>query len=123
MSPMRSKAAQLREHQRACAACRVCEEERIIPRAAPVFQGSAEAVFMLGGQAPGPVELESRRPFSGRAGRELERWVLRAGFGTDSEFRRVTYVAAMMRCFPGRLASGAGDRPPPRRAVANCAHW
>src|SRR5207245_10046237 len=75
------------------------------------------------GQAPGPVELESRRPFSGRAGRELERWVVRAGFASDEEFRRVTYIAAMMRCFPGRLPSGAGDRPPPRRAVANCAHW
>ena len=78
---------------------------------------------MLVGQAPGPVELESRRPFSGRAGRELERWVLRAGFASDQEFRRATYIAAMMRCFPGRLPSGAGDRPPPRRAVANCAHW
>lgn len=78
---------------------------------------------MLVGQAPGPVELDSRRPFSGRAGRELERWMLRAGFASDDEFRRVTYIAAMMRCFPGRLPSGQGDRPPPRRAVANCARW
>lgn len=78
---------------------------------------------MLVGQAPGPVELDSRRPFSGRAGRELERWMLRAGFASDDEFRRLTYIAAMMRCFPGRLPGGQGDRPPPRRAVANCAHW
>ena len=78
---------------------------------------------MLVGQAPGPVELESRRPFSGRAGKELERWMLRAGFASDAEFRRVTYVVAVMRCFPGRLPGSQGDRPPPRRAVANCAHW
>lgn len=78
---------------------------------------------MLVGQAPGPVELDTRRPFSGRAGKELARWALRAGFESDDDFRRVTYVAAVMRCFPGRLPSGQGDRPPPRRAVANCAHW
>jgi uracil-DNA glycosylase len=120
---MRSIEPRLRKHQRACAACRVCEVEGLIPRAAPVFQGGAEAVFLLVGQAPGPVELDSRRPFSGRAGKELARWALRAGFGSDDEFRRVTYVAAMMRCFPGRLPSGQGDRPPPRKAVANCAHW
>lgn len=78
---------------------------------------------MLVGQAPGPVELESRRPFSGRAGKELERWMLRAGFASDEDFRRATYVASVMRCFPGRLPSGQGDRPPPRRAIANCAHW
>ena len=123
MSPIRSIEPQLREHQARCAACRVCEDEGLIPKAAPVFQGGATAVFLLVGQAPGPVELDSRRPFSGRAGKELERWVMRAGFASDADFRRVTYIAAMMRCFPGRLPSGAGDRPPPRRAVANCAHW
>ena len=41
----------------------------------------------------------------------------------DEEFRRLTYIAALMRCFPGRLPSGAGDRPPPARAVRNCAGW
>ena len=95
----------------------------LIPRATPVFQGGPDAVFMLVGQAPGPVELDSRRPFSGRAGRELERWMLRAGFASGEEFRRVVYIAAVMRCFPGRLPSGQGDRPPPRLAIANCAHW
>lgn len=123
MTPMRTIEARLREHQRACAACRVCELEGLIPQAAPVFQGTAEAVFLLVGQAPGPVELDSRRPFSGRAGRELARWVVRAGFESDEHFRHVTYVAAVMRCFPGRLPSGQGDRPPPRKAMANCAHW
>jgi len=69
------------------------------------------------------VERESRQPFSGRAGRELQRWMLRAGFASEEEFRRQTYMAALMRCFPGRNASGTGDRPPPRRAIANCASW
>ncbi len=59
----------------------------------------------------------------GRAGRELARWMARAGFASDAEFRRFTYIAALIRCFPGRNASDSGDRPPPRRAIANCASW
>lgn len=78
---------------------------------------------MLVGQAPGPTEKVSRRPFSGRAGKELDRWMLRAGFATADEFRRLTYIAALMRCFPGRNATDTGDLRPPPAAVANCAHW
>lgn len=98
-------------------------EDGIIPEAAPTFEGTAEAVFLMVGQAPGPAELKERRPFMGRAGRELSRWMSRAGFTSDEEFRRLTYIAALMRCFPGRNSSGTGDRPPPPRAVRNCAVW
>ena len=69
------------------------------------------------------MERESRRPFSGRAGKELDRWMLRAGFHDAEEFRRLTYIAALMRCFPGRNRQDTGDLRPPPAAVANCAHW
>jgi len=69
------------------------------------------------------MERESRRPFSGRAGKELDRWMVRAGFADADEFRRVTYIAALMRCFPGRNPRGAGDLRPPAAGIANCAHW
>jgi len=49
--------------------------------------------------------------------------MLRAGFASAEEFRRVTYIAALMRCFPGRNRAGTGDLRPPPAAVANCAHW
>ena len=49
--------------------------------------------------------------------------MLRAGFTSAEEFRRLTYIAALMRCFPGRNRAGTGDRRPPPAAVANCAHW
>ena len=75
------------------------------------------------GQAPGPAERVSRRPFDGRAGKELDRWMLRAGFAGSDEFRRLTYIAALMRCFPGRNRDDTGDLRPPTAAVANCAHW
>ncbi len=49
--------------------------------------------------------------------------MVRAGFESAEEFRKATYIAALMRCFPGRNARGSGDRPPPRAGIANCAHW
>ena len=49
--------------------------------------------------------------------------MLRAGFGDAAEFRRLTYIAALMRCFPGRNRQNTGDLPPPRKGIANCAHW
>jgi uracil-DNA glycosylase family 4 len=123
MSPSRNIRKELSVLQADCWACRRCEDEGIIPEAAPVFAGRADARFFLVGQAPGPVERQSRQPFSGRAGRQLGRWMVRAGFASEEEFRRLTYIAALMRCYPGRNASGTGDRPPPRRAIENCASW
>lgn len=101
----------------------MCEEQGIIARATPTFEGRWGAPFFLVGQAPGPVELELRRPFAGRAGKELERWMVRAGFADGEEFRRATYVAALMRCFPGRNRRNTGDLRPPPAGIANCAHW
>src|ERR1700724_845251 len=122
MAPQRIPAA-LRALQVACSGCHVCVDARIIPEANPTFSGQWGAPFFLVGQAPGPAERESRRPFSGRAGKELDRWMLRAGFASAEEFRRLTYIAALMRCFPGRNAAGTGDLRPPLAGVANCAHW
>lgn len=122
MTPPAS-AASLPPLQAACRACHVCVDAGIIPEASPTFSGEWGAPFFLVGQAPGPAERESRRPFSGRAGKELDRWMLRAGFTSAEEFRRLTYIAALMRCFPGRNRTGTGDLRPPPAAVANCAHW
>jgi len=101
----------------------VCADQGIIAEANPTFSGEWGAQFFLVGQAPGPAERQTRRPFSGRAGKELDRWMLRAGFRDPEEFRRITYIAALMRCFPGRNRSNTGDLKPPSAGVANCAHW
>ena len=113
----------LAELQAACRACTVCRDEGVLPVAGPAFEGTASARLVLVGQAPGPVEHELRRPFMGRAGRELWRWMARAGFASEDEFRRLVYLTALARCFPGRLPSGAGDRRPPPRAIENCSRW
>ncbi len=106
-----------------CRACAVCADQGIITEANPTFEGRWGAPFFLVGQAPGPAERATRRPFSGRAGKELDRWMLRAGFSDPDEFRRLTYIAALMRCFPGRNAQNTGDLRPPPAGIANCAHW
>ena len=98
-------------------------EDGHLAAASPTFSGTAEARFYLVGQAPGPVEFHSRRPFDGRAGKELWRWMERAGFESEAEFRNLTYIAAMARCFPGRNPRGSGDRRPSPAEMANCAPW
>lgn len=49
--------------------------------------------------------------------------MVRAGFRDGEEFRRMTYIAALMRCFPGRNKTNTGDLRPPLPGIANCAHW
>jgi uracil-DNA glycosylase len=72
-----------------------------------------------GGQAPGVVEGEERRPWRGRAGRTLRRWL---GLGED-EFYATFYCASVTRCYPGKPASGRGDRTPTPREQELCAFW
>jgi uracil-DNA glycosylase len=123
MTPIRLNERKLRELQAACRACTRCVQDGFLEQARPTFEGVAGAPFYLVGQAPGPIERVTRRPFSGRAGRELGRWMVRAGFASEEEFRRLTYIAAVIRCFPGRNATGTGDRRPSPGAIANCASW
>ena len=74
---------------------------------------------MIVGQAPGAVELTTGLPFSGRSGAELRRWLARAGIDAD----HLPYRSAITKCFPGKAASGAGDRKPSPPEIANCAPW
>ena len=101
----------------------MCADQGIIAEANPTFGGRWGAPFFMVGQAPGPAERLTRRPFSGRAGKELDRWMLRAGFRDPEEFRKLTYIAALMRCFPGRNRQNTGDLKPPPAGISNCSHW
>ena len=77
---------------------------------------------MLVGQAPGKVEISSRKPFSGRAGKTLFRWLERAGLDEEDARRRI-YISAMTRCFPGAHPSGRGDRVPGKPELEQCRSW
>jgi uracil-DNA glycosylase len=104
-------------------ACTRCVESGHLASAAPIFQGRPGQPLMLIGQAPGLYEVESRKPFAARSGRELERWMRRAGFTDEAHFRSLTYLTSVTKCFPGRSGSGSGDRRPSAVEVAQCLPW
>ena len=109
--------------QREQRACTRCADAGYIPRAHPVFSGHAGQHILLVGQAPGPVEQDQSRPFAGRSGRQLMRWLVRAGLRDEADVRDRIYMTAMTTCFPGRRPDGAGDRRPSAAEVALCAPW
>jgi uracil-DNA glycosylase len=83
-----------------------------------VHGGPGQRAFILG-QAPGAVEGAELRPWRGRAGRTLRRWL-----GIDEEdFYAVFYCASVTRCYPGKAPSGRGDRTPAREEQELCAFW
>ncbi|HUY09350.1 MAG TPA: uracil-DNA glycosylase family protein [Candidatus Dormibacteraeota bacterium] len=100
--------------------CRRCEEGGLLDRAAPVLAAPLLSRIALVGQAPGRVEERVGRPFSGRAGHQLFRWLAEAGLGDEEEARRRIYLTSITKCFPGPASSGAGDRRPSPAEVELC---
>ena len=98
-------------------ACRACPN--VIGQ--PVTGAVPGAKVMLVGQAPGPREVEARRPFAYTAGRRLFSWFEESLGMTEEEFRSRIYIAAVIRCFPGRDPKSGGDRVPDETEIANCA--
>lgn len=86
----------------------------------PPVHGPAVAsrVFLIG-QAPGPHEARIGRPFAWTAGKTLFRWLARATGADEETVRARIYIAAVVRCFPGK-AKGGGDRLP---TPEECALW
>lgn len=118
--PRESLATLLERHSASLANCRRCDGADAA--AVPILSGARSPRVMLVGQAPGRTETSDRRPFAGRAGRTLFRWLERAGIREDAA-RDQIYIAAMTRCYPGPSPSGRGDRVPTPRERALCADW
>ena len=96
-------------------ACRACPNV-----VGPVVHGPAvrSRIFLVG-QAPGPHEGEIGRPFAWTAGKTLFAW-FQSAMGIDEEtFRRKIYMAAVLRCFPGK-SKGGGDRRPAPDEIERC---
>src|SRR5215204_663923 len=85
---------------------------------ASLQRDEGQRAYMFG-QAPGVVEGQERLPWRGRAGRTLRRWL---GLG-EEEFYATFYCASVTRCYPGKAASGRGDRTPTPREQELCAFW
>jgi uracil-DNA glycosylase len=99
--------------------CRACAEEGFPLESLPVVQPYEGQPAYMFGQAPGVVEGQERRPWRGRAGRTLRRWL---GLDED-EFYATFYCASVTRCYPGKAPSGRGDRTPTPREQELCAFW
>ena len=112
-------AADLTSLQSRIRACTKCVAAGYLERAVPVIDGDVTDRVMIVGQAPGIVELTTRMPFSGRAGAELRRWLARAGIGEDD----LPYRTSITKCFPGKAATGVGDRRPSPAEIDLCAPW
>jgi uracil-DNA glycosylase len=105
--------------QRDNRACRACAEAGYPLESLPVVQGyQGQRAYMLG-QAPGVIEGQERRPWRGRAGRTLRRWLEL----DEEEFYDTFYCASVTRCYPGRAPSGRGDRTPTPPEQELCAFW
>jgi uracil-DNA glycosylase len=117
--PATKKSLALAEHLTSLGACRRCQLETDIR---PVISRARNPRVMLVGQAPGKVEQEGGRPFSGRAGRTLFGWLHAAGLD-EAAAREMIYIAAVTRCYPGAHPSGRGDRVPTRVEQSSCADW
>jgi uracil-DNA glycosylase len=109
----------LASHRCALLACRRCGNPAGIT---PIVSLAVAPKVMLVGQAPGQVEAAGGRPFAGRAGKTLFKWLERAGVDEPTARRRI-YIAAVTRCYPGPHPSGRGDRVPSQREQDACAEW
>lgn len=118
--PRRQLAVLLDAHARALAACRRCTFDDAL--VAPVVSSARDPLAMLVGQAPGKTECVDRRPFAGRAGRTLFRWLADAGIDEQVARRRI-YISAITRCYPGPSPSGRGDRVPSPGEMRACSGW
>jgi uracil-DNA glycosylase len=108
--------ASLKRDQRACRDCVLAGYPlESLPVEAP---GVGQRAYLFG-QAPGIVEGEERRPWRGRAGKTLRRWLEL----DEDEFYATFYCASVTRCYPGRARSGRGDRMPTPVEQRLCERW
>lgn len=119
MTRRRSSYRSLASLQRDNRVCRACAEAGFRLESPTVLEGHVGQRAYILGQAPGVVEGEQRRPWRGRAGQTLRRWL---GLEEDA-FYATFYCASVTRCYPGRAAAGGGDRTPTAREQELCSFW
>jgi uracil-DNA glycosylase len=115
----RSSYRSLRSLQSDLRVCRACVQAGYPLESWPVRNDRLDQPAYMYGQAPGWVEGEERRPWRGRAGRTLRRWLEL----DEDEFYAMFYCASVTRCYPGAAPSGRGDRTPAPREQELCSFW
>lgn len=115
---MNSRLPELERHVKALLACTKCPRMH-----RPPVSGKAvwSKVFLVG-QAPGTKEPIVGKPFAWTAGKTMFKWFLEQGRVDEENFRKLVYMAAVCRCFPGKK-EGGGDRVPDPEEIGNCSLW
>ena len=81
----------LEDTVRACERCELCKTRTNIVFA----DGSPNAKIMFVGEAPGEQEDQTGKPFVGRAGKLLDKYLLAVGLSRES-----VYIANILKCRP-----------------------
>jgi len=115
----RSRYRSLASLQRDNRVCRACTDAGYPLESLPIVQPYEGQRAYMFGQAPGAQEGLERRPWRGRAGRTLRRWL---AFDEDA-FYATFYCASVTRCYPGKAPSGRGDRTATPQEQELCAFW
>ena len=119
MTRRRSSYRSIASLQRDNRVCRACAEAGYPLESLPVVLPYTRQPAYMFGQAPGVQEGEERRPWRGRAGRTLRRWLDM----DEDTFYSTFYCSSVTRCYPGRAPAGRGDRTPAPREQELCAFW
>ncbi len=107
----------LEEHLKDLKSCKLCPN---VIGPVVTHRPVQSKVYLLG-QAPGPHEGSFGRPFAWTAGKTLFRWFGSIGLN-EEQFRSLAYMAAVCRCFPGKVKAGS-DRVPSPIEIKTCANW
>jgi uracil-DNA glycosylase len=112
----------LEQWQQHIRACRQCVTAGYLPTANPMLRGHAGQHRMLVGQAPGALGDRTRVPWSGQSGQLLRTWFAQVGLDPE-RFLDDWYITSLTKCFPGKAASGPGDRVPSAKERLLCRPW
>jgi len=77
---------------------------------------------MVIGQAPSRTAHVTNTFYRGPAGQKLRTWFVDAGFA-EEDFGTRVYLAAITKCFPGRLPGSSKDRLSSKEEQALCRPW
>lgn len=121
-SRLRARVIALNGRLRACRRCHfagLLDESESVPIARDPEPDAPVPRILLVGQAPGLRATIQDRPFAGIAGDKLRAWFEKGGI-PEAEFYARIHVAAIARCYPGRLPAARGDRVPSPEEQALC---
>jgi uracil-DNA glycosylase len=124
-NPARVSLVALNARIRACRRCHLAgllDDRESVPIARDPEPDAAVPRILLVGQAPGLRATLHDRPFAGVAGEKLRAWLEQGGIPREDFYRRV-HLAAVTRCYPGRLPGAKGDRVPSHEEQELCRPW